>query len=270
MPDTPKTDAPERMTYDIVAIERSNRRWHGTDIRCVSVRWEPYKPDGARQMGTKGRWQEMQIKGDFPRWVNCDRPTNLNADTDDTANLLAAAEARMKAAEAEALEWRKVAMSATPGGSEYTSREITAQHIAGQKEALHKARCDVVLEKRAAETALAQARADIERLEAENFALAAFQCPHPVAGEHGHPLCQAVMDARADTIRASAPAGVMAEVERVRRMEEALRPFAEAAEHAEATMKYRKMSDEMSVGWGIKAKHAIAARAALAAMEERK
>ena len=63
---------PEQLT----AIESSGRRWHGEEHRVVSIRWEPYKPDGQLQMKAKGRWQELQGSGDYFRWVNCDRPVN--------------------------------------------------------------------------------------------------------------------------------------------------------------------------------------------------
>jgi hypothetical protein len=56
------------------AVERSKSRQHFTRIVTVSVRWEPYKPDGQRQMGVPGRWQEMVGSGDYWRWQNCDRP----------------------------------------------------------------------------------------------------------------------------------------------------------------------------------------------------
>ena len=62
---------------DPASIEAANRRWHGEDHRVVAVRWEPYKPDGARQMKAKGRWQEQVGSGDFWRWSNCDRPQGL-------------------------------------------------------------------------------------------------------------------------------------------------------------------------------------------------
>lgn len=67
-----------RLTEDeIAAIEKGDRRWHGENHPVIAVRWEPYKPDGARQMGTKGRWQEMVGSGDFWRWSNCARPAAL-------------------------------------------------------------------------------------------------------------------------------------------------------------------------------------------------
>lgn len=59
---------------DVESIEKSGKRWHGEDVRVVSVRWEPYKPDGQRQMKAKGRWQEQVGSGDYWRWQNCDRP----------------------------------------------------------------------------------------------------------------------------------------------------------------------------------------------------
>lgn len=65
-PDT-SADAVER-------IEQSSKRQHFTDVRHVTVRWEPYKPDGARQMKRKGRWQEQVGIGDYWRWQNCERP----------------------------------------------------------------------------------------------------------------------------------------------------------------------------------------------------
>ena len=67
------------MTADPTEIEKANRRWQGEEHRVVAVRWEPYKPDGARQMKAKGRWQEMIWSGDFFRWVNCERPKNLKS-----------------------------------------------------------------------------------------------------------------------------------------------------------------------------------------------
>jgi hypothetical protein len=70
-------DGARRMTVDIDEIEARDKRWHGEEHRIAAVRWEPYKPDGRRQMGVKGRWQEMQVTGDWHRWVNCERPQNL-------------------------------------------------------------------------------------------------------------------------------------------------------------------------------------------------
>jgi hypothetical protein len=59
------------------AVERSKPRQHFTRIDTVSVRWEPYKPDGQRQMGVPGRWQEQVGSGDYWRWQNCDRPDTI-------------------------------------------------------------------------------------------------------------------------------------------------------------------------------------------------
>lgn len=70
---------PEAVAADIAAIEGAGKRWHGEDHRVVQVRWEPYKPDGQRQMKAKGRWQEQVGSGDFWRWQNCDRPKSLAA-----------------------------------------------------------------------------------------------------------------------------------------------------------------------------------------------
>lgn len=64
---------------EIAEIENGGKRWHGEDHRVVAVRWEPYKPDGQRQMKAKGRWQEQVGSGDFWRWQNCDRPAALRA-----------------------------------------------------------------------------------------------------------------------------------------------------------------------------------------------
>lgn len=66
---------------DLDAIENGGKRWHGEDHRIVAVRWEPYKPDGQRQMKAKGRWQEQVGSGDYWRWQNCDRPQNLTPAT---------------------------------------------------------------------------------------------------------------------------------------------------------------------------------------------
>lgn len=63
---------------EIAAIERGNRRWHGEYDTTVSVRWEPYKPDGQRQMKAKGRWQTMTFNSsDYFRWENCNRPAQV-------------------------------------------------------------------------------------------------------------------------------------------------------------------------------------------------
>lgn len=63
---------------EIAAIERGNRRWHGEYDTTVSVRWEPYKPDGQRQMKAKGRWQTMTYNGSgYFRWENCNRPAHV-------------------------------------------------------------------------------------------------------------------------------------------------------------------------------------------------
>ena len=87
----------------IAAIEQSNRRQHFTDVRHVTVRWEPYKPDGQRQMRAKGRWQEQVGSGDFWSWQNCQRPAFAH-DPQDPAPLMARIaelEARLEAA----LDW---------------------------------------------------------------------------------------------------------------------------------------------------------------------
>lgn len=76
---TPAPDAVQEAAIDIAAIENGGNRWHGEDHRVVSVRWEPYKPDGQRQMKAKGRWQEQVGSGDYWRWQNCDRPATLRA-----------------------------------------------------------------------------------------------------------------------------------------------------------------------------------------------
>lgn len=59
------------------AIENGGKRWHGQYQRTVHVRWEPYKPDGQRQMKAKGRWQEQVGDSDYWRWQNCQRPADL-------------------------------------------------------------------------------------------------------------------------------------------------------------------------------------------------
>lgn len=74
---TPCPDAVQEAAIDIAAIENGGKRWHGEDHRVVAVRWEPYKPDGQRQMKAKGRWQEQVGSGDYWRWQNCDRPAAI-------------------------------------------------------------------------------------------------------------------------------------------------------------------------------------------------
>jgi hypothetical protein len=77
--DTPAPDPVAQAAVDPDAIEKDGKRWHGEDHRVVFVRWEPYKPDGQRQMKAKGRWQEQVGSGDYWRWQNCDRPVALRA-----------------------------------------------------------------------------------------------------------------------------------------------------------------------------------------------
>ena len=96
-------------------IEQSTKRQHFTDVRYVTVRWEPYKPDGARQMKAKGRWQEQVGSGDYFRWANCDRPAFAHdpETIEDLRAQLAAANAR-----ADQAEYRIVHIAAGlfPGG----------------------------------------------------------------------------------------------------------------------------------------------------------
>jgi hypothetical protein len=75
---TPRPMGEAPRDVDLAAIERSGNRWHGEYQRKVRVRWEPYKPDGQRQMKAKGRWQEQQGSGDYWRWVNCERPEGVH------------------------------------------------------------------------------------------------------------------------------------------------------------------------------------------------
>lgn len=104
---------PDTSPEAIAAIEQSTRRQHFTDVRHVTVRWEPYKPDGARQMKAKGRWQEQVGTGVLWRWQNCERPAFAH-DPDDAATLRAQAariaqlEARAERAEAEVARLRDI------------------------------------------------------------------------------------------------------------------------------------------------------------------
>ena len=86
-------------------VEQSTKRQHFTDVRYVTVRWEPYKPDGARQMKAKGRWQEQVGSGDYFRWANCDRPEFAHdpETIEDLQAQLAAANARVDQARDAAL-----------------------------------------------------------------------------------------------------------------------------------------------------------------------
>ena len=86
----------------VAAVEQSNRRQHFTDVRHVTVRWEPYKPDGARQMKAKGRWQEQVGSGDYWRWQNCKRPAF--AHDPDMPDRIEQLEARLEAVARAALE----------------------------------------------------------------------------------------------------------------------------------------------------------------------
>lgn len=51
----------------------------GTYINVRSTttyRYQPYKPDGARQMGRRGRWQKVQ--SEYGGWANADLPENAD------------------------------------------------------------------------------------------------------------------------------------------------------------------------------------------------
>lgn len=81
----------------------------------------------------------------------------LPEDVESQARVVARwAAARIKELEAEVLTWRKVAQSATPGGSEYMHPERVKSHIDEMREALHNARCDAVKQRRRAEAAEAK------------------------------------------------------------------------------------------------------------------
>jgi hypothetical protein len=77
--------------------------------------------------------------------------------TDETAYIRAdVAEAQLTEARDEALTWRKVAQSATPGGSEYMDPEYTREHISEQRERFHNAMKTRVLTERELTEARAQ------------------------------------------------------------------------------------------------------------------
>ena len=67
----------QHLHEDPVNVEKTDRRQHFSVVEQFAVRWEPYKPDGQRQMKAKGRWQRQVWRGDFFRWENCDRPDAL-------------------------------------------------------------------------------------------------------------------------------------------------------------------------------------------------
>lgn len=67
----------QHLHEDPVNVEKTDRRQHFSVVEQFAVRWEPYKPDGQRQMKARGRWQRQVWRGDFFRWENCDRPDAL-------------------------------------------------------------------------------------------------------------------------------------------------------------------------------------------------
>lgn len=60
-------------------IEESGKRHHIEALEPVTYRWEPYKPDGQRQLKAKGRWQRRVESGDYWRWENCTRDAAIRA-----------------------------------------------------------------------------------------------------------------------------------------------------------------------------------------------
>ena len=107
MTDTPKL--PTRPDESAMAlIEKSTRRQHFTDVRHVTVRWEPYKPDGRRQMRAAGRWQEQGGSGDYWSWQNCDRPAFAHDPDLTEARIAADVAAERERCAAIADEWGRI------------------------------------------------------------------------------------------------------------------------------------------------------------------
>ena len=75
--DGPYAALNQHLHEDPVNVEKTDRRRHFSVVEQFAVRWEPYKPDGRRQMKARGRWQRQVWRGDFFRWENCDRPDAL-------------------------------------------------------------------------------------------------------------------------------------------------------------------------------------------------
>lgn len=75
MTNQPSPDVAALTEAEIAQIEAGGKRWHGEAVQ--SYRWEPYKPDGQRQMKAKGRWQRQAESGDYWLWENCERPAAL-------------------------------------------------------------------------------------------------------------------------------------------------------------------------------------------------
>lgn len=119
----------------ITAIEQSTRRQHFTDVRHVTVRWEPYKPDGRRQMKALGRWQEQVGWGDYWTWQNCNRPA-FAYDPQDPASLVA----RIEALEAALANIRELNMTEPDANghrwavSELIEQECVFAHLEMAKE----------------------------------------------------------------------------------------------------------------------------------------
>ena len=113
---------PDTITAAVEMIEKSTKRQHFTDVRYVTVRWEPYKPDGARQMKAKGRWQEQVGSGDYWRWQNCERPAFAHdpETIEDLRDQLAAANARADRARDAALVEAAAVAIARKGNGEAT------------------------------------------------------------------------------------------------------------------------------------------------------
>jgi hypothetical protein len=92
--------------------EASEHRLHYRRVDHVDIRWEPYKPDGRRQMGAKGRWQERVGSGDYWRWQNCERPHALRpVDFDCDAALATARADALREAAAVLLDAQKDAVA---------------------------------------------------------------------------------------------------------------------------------------------------------------
>ena len=63
-----------------------NCQTSGWAFDCYPIRFLPYKPDGRRQMGKRGRWQRMN---EYGGWENCADPTQILADCVDPVTLTA-------------------------------------------------------------------------------------------------------------------------------------------------------------------------------------
>ncbi len=113
-----------------------NCQTSGWAFDCYPIRFLPYKPDGRRQMGKRGRWQRMN---EYGGWENCADPTQILADCVNPVTLTAERERKLVEAlkkAARALDWAARQMKGNCTGSAVNATMLAAGNATAVREEL--------------------------------------------------------------------------------------------------------------------------------------